>query len=693
MADPFADLLTSFKTGPNERENSGTAQSNTTSRNLSMNELLNSSSNVKNSNLDVLQPKAKNVDMLNKSTSVPSNVINNNKNLLDDFDDLFGPSKPSVTTNTFKGTDQGERDDLDDIMDMFDFTPSPSHCNQEVMPSKTNAEAQSSSKNEVIVDEVKDMEIAKLMSLGLSIDEAIKSFEHGILYDTVASRQQAAQRFSSSSNRRGTPIANSGTNNSSGGGLFSSIIGKSKQLIDDWTVNHDEDDRLFRNTDFSSSTHRGYSNSENSTSNSRNSTSNSRNSTSYSRNSMSNSLSNSISISDSIEHGITHKQKSPADLTSNELEGDLLDSFEENIVIGESFTNIPPRITERQKPNDERIQDNTLLDFGNEDLSSPANVSISSSGQECIPVISINQIELSGYNEFKDRGTEYFKKGDYVSATEQYEKSLNSLSKLHPLRIIASSNLLASLLKTGDYTSMITISTSALDLFPKESKLWDNVIQNSEPSKTYKEIWSKLVARRAEAFEFIENYQQAYDSYQLLIENNIFNEKIMAGKLRCQKVLNPETHNKPLKKLVATTAETKTSQTKNIVNTQSTSSGNLKKIQEQNKRTEKYEEEKEALYDVVEQKVNAWIAGKDDDIRHLLSRLQRIITWTQWNEVASSDLVMPKKVKITYLKAVAKTHPDKLPSNLDTESRMLAENIFSILSKNWEKFKVDNNIS
>jgi hypothetical protein len=31
-----------------------------------------------------------------------------------------------------------------------------------------------------------------------------------------------------------------------------------------------------------------------------------------------------------------------------------------------------------------------------------------------------------------------------------------------------------------------------------------------------------------------------------------------------------------------------------------------------------------------------------------------------WNKVGMGDLVMPNKVKINYMKAIAKVHPDKV---------------------------------
>ena len=101
---------------------------------------------------------------------------------------------------------------------------------------------------------------------------------------------------------------------------------------------------------------------------------------------------------------------------------------------------------------------------------------------------------------------------------------------------------------------------------------------------------------------------------------------------------------------------------------------------------------KEKLYDQVNLKIDQWKSDKPTDIRHLLSNLQQVVTWTSWTPVPSTDLVMPKKVKLTYLKAASRTHPDKVPHSLDLENKMIAENVFSTLSKAWELLKEENNI-
>ncbi|KAF7325906.1 UBA domain-containing protein 7 [Mycena kentingensis (nom. inval.)] len=98
---------------------------------------------------------------------------------------------------------------------------------------------------------------------------------------------------------------------------------------------------------------------------------------------------------------------------------------------------------------------------------------------------------------------------------------------------------------------------------------------------------------------------------------------------------------------------------------------------------------KHALKDVVDGKLLAWKGGKETNIRALLSSLDTIL-WPELGLQASGmkDLVTPGQVKIRYVKAIAKLHPDKLNAgNTTLEQRMLANGVFGALNEAWNAFK------
>lgn len=57
-----------------------------------------------------------------------------------------------------------------------------------------------------------------------------------------------------------------------------------------------------------------------------------------------------------------------------------------------------------------------------------------------------------------------------------------------------------------------------------------------------------------------------------------------------------------------------------------------------------------------------------------------------------NDLMLPKKVKINYMKVISSIHPDKL-INLELEDKMVCEAVFITLNKAWDIFKEQNGMN
>ncbi|KAJ7698463.1 hypothetical protein B0H16DRAFT_1396476 [Mycena metata] len=98
---------------------------------------------------------------------------------------------------------------------------------------------------------------------------------------------------------------------------------------------------------------------------------------------------------------------------------------------------------------------------------------------------------------------------------------------------------------------------------------------------------------------------------------------------------------------------------------------------------------KHALKDTVDGRLLAWKGGKETNIRALLASLD-IVLWPEIGLAPSGmkDLVTPGQVKVRYVKAIAKLHPDKLNTNNSTlEQRMIANGVFGALNEAWNAFK------
>ncbi|KAJ7457644.1 hypothetical protein B0H11DRAFT_2320093 [Mycena galericulata] len=108
--------------------------------------------------------------------------------------------------------------------------------------------------------------------------------------------------------------------------------------------------------------------------------------------------------------------------------------------------------------------------------------------------------------------------------------------------------------------------------------------------------------------------------------------------------------------------------------------------------TNAQEEEDAARYqlkDAVDGKLLAWKGGKETNVRALLASLETVL-WPELGLAASGmkDLVTPGQVKVRYVKAIAKLHPDKLNANNSTlEQRMIANGVFGALNEAWNAFK------
>lgn len=607
----------------------------------------------------------------------------------DDLDLLFNNAMPTATAtanNTNNMPPTQSNDDWDKAFDIFNSTAT----NDSTTVPSEEYNGRESTPQEEVVDEVKDMEIAQIMSLGYTFDQALHYYNKGLSYETLLQRQMPpsqverervhSQRNHFDLERDAIPVGAP----SVGETLMDSawnVFNKSKKIVDSWTqFDSNEKNRLRQgrgdtqmnslyqgeeeeNDDFE----QDYQNID------------------EFHNEFNDKL--NLNHSPSTSPSPTPTPTPPTSQNDN----NLLDFDIPESAINTNTTATTPSVTTHNTLLDidqTSTSHNTLLDL---DQPSAKNNTTAATSPQTIKS-PISDIELLSYNEFKDNATQLFKNGHYAEALEQYTKSLNTLPQTHPLRLIAISNMMISQLKIGEYTNIIKLNESCHKLYPNDENDWKCIIPNSDPNRTFKDIWSKIMLRYAEALEHLENHEKALTTYQDMIDKNITSTKVLEGKRRCEKVINPEKFKPtptPSRNTPVPTPITK----KSVDNSSPKNTENIDRIKQINVNLEKEADLKVKLYDQVELKINNWKANKSDDIRYLLSNLSTVITWTNWNPVSTADLVMPKKVKVTYMKAVARTHPDKIPASLDLENKMIAENVFTVLSEAWEKFKLENNIT
>ncbi|XP_044475042.1 auxilin-related protein 2-like isoform X1 [Mangifera indica] len=104
--------------------------------------------------------------------------------------------------------------------------------------------------------------------------------------------------------------------------------------------------------------------------------------------------------------------------------------------------------------------------------------------------------------------------------------------------------------------------------------------------------------------------------------------------------------------------------------------------------TQQEQEERSRIADVLDVEIKHWAAGKEGNMRALLSSLQYVL-WPEcgWEPVSLTDLITSNSVKKVYRKATLCVHPDKVQQRGATiKQKYTAEKVFDILKEAWSKF-------
>ncbi|KAJ3221637.1 hypothetical protein HK099_003293 [Clydaea vesicula] len=373
------------------------------------------------------------------------------------------------------------------------------------------------------------------------------------------------------------------------------------------------------------------------------------------------------------------------------------------------------------------------------------------SAKKSLPQLEISTRQLSMLLNYKETGNKFFKNGNYASAEVSYTTGIQTLlSQFQNLEnfqhTIVSQlflNRASSRLKNGDYSGCVEDCTFIFNCFKEGG-------YSIEEQK-------KLLLKRSEALEKLEKFQQALEDYRSLISVGVNSNVVNDGLRRCLKSLDlkkvQEVSFSNIKQDSFDPFFSATSNNNNIfknnfgiqqqsqqnpyvnsnsydanfennpffVNDKNNSTVNVNtnnniyqnqtqkpamskfvanKVNEavqihrqKNLEKENLEDLKLALKDAIDQRVDNWKKGKEDNLRALLSSLEMIL-WKDLNflKINLNEIILPNQVKIKYMKSVAKIHPDKLSVDCTVEEKMIAERVFSALNFAWDKFKVQNGI-
>lgn len=319
----------------------------------------------------------------------------------------------------------------------------------------------------------------------------------------------------------------------------------------------------------------------------------------------------------------------------------------------------------------------------------------------------VNSLVLQASAKHRADGAAHFKRGDYAAAHASYTASLTDIPQSHPLLVVLYCNHALTALKTGEPRQAVSDADAALTVIGPGKGEGESVSleDGTGATRDLKDLYGKAVTRKAEALEQMEKWAEAGQMWQICVESGVGGAVAIAGRQRCQSALQPKPKaavpvSRPAPKpatpqpsaaLSGSGGSGRGSSTATPISASGRDFEAVHRLRAANQAAAREDSEKLGLLDQVDARVAAWRDGKKDNLRALLGSLERVL-WegSGWKPVGLHELVMPNKVKIVYMRAIGKTHPDKLPQDASTEVRMIAGTVFSTLNESWDKFKSDN---
>ncbi|XP_038713543.1 auxilin-related protein 2-like [Tripterygium wilfordii] len=116
-----------------------------------------------------------------------------------------------------------------------------------------------------------------------------------------------------------------------------------------------------------------------------------------------------------------------------------------------------------------------------------------------------------------------------------------------------------------------------------------------------------------------------------------------------------------------------------------------KALDEKNQRdlqAQREQAERHRIAETFDAEIKRWAAGKEGNLRALLSTLQYVL-WPEcgWLPVSLTDLITGAAVKKAYRKATLCIHPDKVQQKgANLHQKYIAEKVFDLLKEAWNKF-------
>lgn len=279
----------------------------------------------------------------------------------------------------------------------------------------------------------------------------------------------------------------------------------------------------------------------------------------------------------------------------------------------------------------------------------------------------ISPISLRASHADREAGNDQFKQGDYSAAHQSYTSSLRHLPSAHPITIILHTNRALTALKIGEPKTAVADSEAAIAVIgPSRGETEAIELINGEPAKPMRDYFGKALMRKAEALEQMEKWTEAALVWKEAVEGGHGGATSIQGRLRCEKSAAPQQAQRGKQpsatKKPLTSAPARSSLSALNGTTHGTpAAAAVARLRAANADADRADDEKFALADTVDAKLAAWKGSKADNLRALLGSLDTVL-WPEagWKKIGMAELVVPARVKVQYMKGIAKVHPDKV---------------------------------
>lgn len=283
------------------------------------------------------------------------------------------------------------------------------------------------------------------------------------------------------------------------------------------------------------------------------------------------------------------------------------------------------------------------------------------------PNIKVSTFDLAVSNAAKMKGTEYFKLGRFAEAEASYSRAIAALPELHLLRVPLHNNRALTRLKTGEYKLSIEDAAMVICIVIGDLGSSWHPSRETQDNTTLAQAVSKAYRRRAEAYEGLERWKDAKADWETLNSSSwaeySAKKDAVNGITRCRRMLSGDVSDS-FHKPSTTRSSTVTKPVKSGLPPSfppSVEGPALLRVRAANLTQEKEDQERHELKDVVDGRLEAWRSGKEKNIRALIASLETILPPKfNWQSVGMSELVTNNQVKIRYMKAIARLHPDKV---------------------------------